>query len=51
MASSPEPSAAAELVHDARACEFAHQRLTSSPNHRAIEVWREGTKLHQAAAD
>ena len=36
---------AAELAHDARAHEIAHQRLTSSTYVAAIEVWRGHVKL------
>jgi hypothetical protein len=30
---------AAEFAHDARACEFARQRLEATPLMAAIEVW------------
>jgi hypothetical protein len=40
----------AELAHDARAAEFAHQRLNASPDHEAIEVWRDRVKLYHLAA-
>ena len=36
---------AAELAHDARAQEFARQRLASSDHFAAIEVWRGPVKL------
>lgn len=36
---------AAELAHDARAQEFARQRLASSDHVAAIEVWRGAVKL------
>jgi hypothetical protein len=37
----------AVLAHDARACEFALQRLGASVDIVAIEVWRNGAKLYQ----
>jgi hypothetical protein len=36
---------AAEFGRDARAHEFAHERLASSPYYEAIEVWRGSVKL------
>lgn len=36
---------AAEFAHDARAREFARQRLEASPSMKAIEVWRDRLKL------
>jgi|HubBroStandDraft_5_1064220.scaffolds.fasta_scaffold176707_2 hypothetical protein len=36
---------AAELAHDARAHEFARDRLSSSAHLAAIEVWRGSVKL------
>jgi len=41
---------AAELAHDARAREFARERLASSTDYEAVEVWREGLKLFHAEA-
>ena len=38
---------AAVLAHDARACEFALQRLGASRAIEAVEVWRNGAKLYQ----
>ena len=40
---------AAELAHDARACEFARQRLGASDDIEAIEVWRNGARLYQVS--
>ena len=36
---------AAEFAHDARACEFALQRLETSPLMAAIEVWSGEVRL------
>ncbi len=36
---------AAELRHDARAREFARERLASSAHYDAIEVWEGGSQL------
>ena len=41
-------SLVAELAHDARAIDFARERLDSSAHYQAIEVWREGVKLFEA---
>jgi len=40
----------AVLADDARACEFAHERLVSSIDCVAVEVWHAGRKLHREAA-
>ena len=36
---------ATEMAHDARACEFARQRLASSPHITAVEVWCDELRL------
>ena len=36
---------AAEFAHDARACEFARQRLDTTPMMAAIEVWAGPVRL------
>ncbi|HEY3798885.1 MAG TPA: hypothetical protein VGL58_11080 [Caulobacteraceae bacterium] len=40
----------AEMAHDARAGEFACERLESSRYFTAIEVWRDQTKVFERAA-
>jgi hypothetical protein len=35
----------AEMAHDERACEYARERLSSSPHYVAVEVWRGAVKL------
>jgi hypothetical protein len=37
----------AVLAHDARACEFALERLGAAGDVEAVEVWRNGAKLYQ----
>jgi hypothetical protein len=39
----------AVLADDARACEFAHERLASSIDCEIVEVWRAGKKLYREA--
>jgi len=40
---------AAVLAHDARACEFAHERLVTSRDCEAVEVWHAGRRLYLEA--
>jgi hypothetical protein len=40
----------AVLADDARACEFARQRLVSSIHCEVVEVWHAGKELYREAA-
>ena len=40
----------AVLADDARAAEFAHERLATSIDCAAVEVWHDGTQLYREAA-
>ena len=42
---------AAELAGDRRAREFAHERLASSPDYAAVEVWDGAVRLCRVGAD
>ena len=47
----PEPIfLTAEMRHDQRACEYARERLRSSADYDAIEVWRAEVRLCQVVS-